>query len=98
MDDNQVTSRLEELGDSQVRLLLSSGGMPSGWQRVALPWLAAKEQQQRDRNEASQAEQNRTARSAKKAAWIAAIAAIAAVIMATVSILIAWVSWRWPHE
>jgi hypothetical protein len=95
--EDQAIARLEELGEAQVRLLMSSGGLPSAWQPVVLKWLAAKEQLTRLRNEASQAEQNQTARSAKKAAWIAAIAAIIAAVIAIISTVIAWIAWRWPH-
>jgi hypothetical protein len=95
--EDQAIARLEELGEAQVRLLMSSGDWPSAWQQITLRWLAKKEAASRARSEVSQVEQDRTARSAKKAAWIAAIAAIVAAVIAIVSAVIAWIAWRWPH-
>lgn len=85
----QAISRLEELGESEVRLLFSSAGFPSQWNGLIAGWLAEKEAAARERNETSHAEQARTARSAKNAAWIAAIAAIIAAILAAISIVVA---------
>ena len=38
-----VHARLEELGESQVRLLLSTGGLPHSFHLPAVHWLASKE-------------------------------------------------------
>ena len=38
-----VQARLEELGESQVRMLLSNGGLPHHFHLPAVEWLASKE-------------------------------------------------------
>jgi hypothetical protein len=42
-----IIERMEQLGPAQVRLLVSSGGLPSGWEVHAVEWLAKKDQEER---------------------------------------------------
>jgi hypothetical protein len=70
-----IIERMEQLGPAQVRLLVSSGGLPSGWEVHAVEWLAKKDQEERRLIASSQAEQIEIARSASKAAERAAVAA-----------------------
>jgi hypothetical protein len=58
-----------------VRLLVSSGNLPSGWEVHAVEWLAKKDQEEFRQTAALQAEQIEIARSASGAAERAAIAA-----------------------
>jgi len=94
----QFITRLESLGESQVKLMLLTSGWAPSLQPVVFKWLSEKEQEERRRNEASQIEQNQIALSAKKAAWIAAIAAIVAAIVAIIGAVIACLAWLWPHS
>jgi hypothetical protein len=93
-----VLNQLEKMGEAQVRLLMSSGGLPTQHNATIIKWLAEKDQESRRRNEASQTEQSQTARSAKKAAWIAAIAAITAAVVAIIAAAIAYLSWIFPRH
>lgn len=73
---DDIIARLEELGPNQVRTLMASGGLPSGWNfGWVTEWLASKDKEERRLSESSQAEQIETARSASKAAERAAAAA-----------------------
>jgi hypothetical protein len=74
-ENDQINARLEQLGPNQVRLLISSGGLPTGWNVRVAEWLAAKDQEERRLSEASQTEQIEIARAASKAAERAAAAA-----------------------
>lgn len=94
----QFRARLEQLGETQVRLLLSNAGWAMSLQPLVIPWLSEKAEEERRRNEASQTEQNQIARSAKKAAWIAAIAAIVAAIVAIIAAVITYLSWLWSQQ
>jgi Trk-type K+ transport system membrane component len=96
-DEPDVSEHLESLGESQVRLLLLTGGLPGMRRPAIIKWLTEKEREERRRNEASQIEQNQIALSAKKAAWIAAIAAIVAAIVAIIGAVISWLAWIWPQ-
>jgi hypothetical protein len=37
---DQIEKRLEELGPDQVRMMLLSGGFPTGWNTIIHAWLA----------------------------------------------------------
>jgi hypothetical protein len=74
-ENDQIIARLEGLGEQQVRLLVSSGGLPTSWNVRIAEWLATKDQEARRLSEASQAEQIEIARSASKAAERPAAAA-----------------------
>jgi hypothetical protein len=74
-ENDQIIARLENLGADQVRLLVSTGGLPSGWNVRIVEWLAVKAQEERRLSTASQAEQIEIARAASNAAKRAAIAA-----------------------
>lgn len=93
----QAIARLEKLGESQVRLLLSSGGLPPVWNLTIIEWLSAKDQENRRQQEQSKDEQFEIALRLKKAAWIAVFAAIAAAAIAAVGVIVTWFAWRWPH-
>jgi hypothetical protein len=101
----RIIPRLEELGEAQVRFLMSRDGFPSFWLPTIAKWLADKGQESELRREASQAEQIDIASSAKDAAWEAAraankantIAAIA-VAMATIAIIISTFAWIYPRH
>jgi hypothetical protein len=71
----QIIERMEQLGPAQVRLLVASGNLPSGWEVHAVEWLAKKDQEERAVIASSQAEQIEIARSASKAAERASDAA-----------------------
>jgi hypothetical protein len=36
----QIEGRLNELGDDQVRSMLATGGLPTGWNPIIHAWLA----------------------------------------------------------
>jgi hypothetical protein len=79
-------AEFENMGPENVRALLL---LWLGQDRLdAIAWLAQKDLEARDSNDASRSLQSRTALSAKNAAWIAAIAAIIAAILAAISIAI----------
>ena len=104
-DDSEQFSRFEKMGEEAVRLRTLTGGFATTNQRLAIKWLAQKDQESERRREASQAEQIDIARSAKDAAWEAAraankantIAAIA-VAIAILAIIISTFSWIYPHH
>jgi len=89
-EDPQIINHLEELGPAQVRLLLTTGGLPPLWQPTIIRWLAENDRQERESDRASRVELSQMAHSANKAAWIAAI-------VAAISMIIAWLAWVWPH-
>jgi hypothetical protein len=74
-ENDQIITRLEELGPNQVRLLMSNGGLPTHWNVRIAEWLATKDQEDRRLSVASQAEQIEIARAASDAAKRAATAA-----------------------
>jgi hypothetical protein len=74
-ENEQIIARLEQLGEKQVRLLVSTGGLPTGWNTRIVEWLAHKDQEAQRLNGLTQAEQIEIARSASKAAERAAAAA-----------------------
>ena len=46
-EEVDVQKRLEELGESQVRMLLQTGGLPHSFHLPAVNWLAEKEKQKK---------------------------------------------------
>ena len=70
-----LTARFEELGEQQVRLLLSTSGLPQSSQLPAINWLTKKDQEAKLLREASHSEQIEIARLASSAAERAAVAA-----------------------
>ena len=42
-----VHKRLDELGEAQVRLLMSTGGLPTQWHVSIYDWLSKKEKEQK---------------------------------------------------
>jgi hypothetical protein len=74
-EDANMLAHLKKMGEKQVRLLLSNGGMPLPFHPVAFKWLTDIDQELERVREASKAEQIEIARSAKDAAWAAARAA-----------------------
>ena len=40
---DQIIQRLDELGETQVRLLVSNGGLPSDWNLTIIKWLSEKD-------------------------------------------------------
>ncbi len=100
-DDSEQLARFEEMGEEAVSILAHTAGFTTTNQRLAIKWLAQKDQESERRRESSQAEQIEIARSAKDAAWVAAraaeraataaekanIRAIIALIIATISII-----------
>ena len=74
-ENEQIRARLEALGEKQVRLLMSTGGLPPGWNVRVVEWLADKDQEGQHLDARSQAEQIEIARAASKAAERAASAA-----------------------
>jgi hypothetical protein len=87
-DDSEQSARFEEMGEEAVRIHALTAGFSTTNQRLAIKWLAQKDQESKRRNEAAHLEQNRTARIAKNAAIVAAIAATIAVPLAIISIVI----------
>jgi hypothetical protein len=45
MSDEQIRARLEELGVSQVKTLVATGGLPTTWNLKVAKWLAEKEEE-----------------------------------------------------
>lgn len=74
LDGDRFIARLEELGEDQVRLLLSNGGLPQPLQLAAIKWLAKKSQESEVSREATRSEQAEAARLASAAAVRAAAA------------------------
>jgi hypothetical protein len=74
-ENDQIIARLEQLGPNQVRALMQSGGLPTGWNVRIAEWLAIKDQEERRLSTSSQAEQIEIARAASGAAERAADAA-----------------------
>jgi hypothetical protein len=72
---DDIVARLEQLGPTQVRLIMSSGGLPPHWNVHIAEWLAIKDQEERRLSASSQAEQIEIARAASSAAERAAVAA-----------------------
>jgi hypothetical protein len=98
-DDSEQLARFEEMGEAAVSLIVRTSGFATTNQRLAIKWLAQKDQESERRREASQAEQIDIARSAKDAAWAAARAAERAAkaaekanIRATIALIIAAIS------
>ena len=87
-DDSEQFARFEEMGEEAVRIHALTDGFGTTNQRLAIKWLAQKDQESKRRNEAAHLEQNRTARIAKNAAIAATIAATIAVSLAIISIVI----------
>jgi hypothetical protein len=54
------------LGESQVRLLLETGGLPPSWNLTIIEWLKEKEQEAQRRKEQAQNEQYQISLSSKK--------------------------------
>jgi hypothetical protein len=88
----QIIDRMEQLGPAQVRLLVQSGGLPSGWEIHAVEWLAKKDQEERRTTTSVIAEQTEIARSAVAAAERQAIAAESANTRATWALVISIIS------
>ena len=80
-EKQKIITRLEELGPTQVRLMLSRDGLPPAWNLTTIEWLGQKTLAEKAGDDAWRAEQRKTANSTKLAAWIAAIAAIAAIFV-----------------
>jgi hypothetical protein len=102
-DDNEQLARFEEMGEDAVRILVHTRRFTTPNQRLAIKWLAQKDQESERRREASKAEQLDIARSAKDAAWEAAraankanIIAAIAVVMAIIAIIISTFDWIYP--
>jgi hypothetical protein len=74
-ENDQIIARLEQLGPNQVRTLMQSGGLPTGWNVRIVEWLAVKDREERRLSDSSQAEQVAIARAASSAAERAAAAA-----------------------
>jgi hypothetical protein len=98
-DNDEQLTRFEEMGEDAVRILAYTQRFTTKNQRLAIKWLAQKDQESERRREASQAEQINIARSAKDAAWAAssvaeraAAAAEKANIRATTALVIAAIS------
>jgi hypothetical protein len=74
--NDPIIARLEEFGPNQIRTLMASGNLPSGWNvGFVTEWLATKDQEERRLSVSSQAEQIEIARAASAAAERAATAA-----------------------
>ena len=74
--NDDVIARLEELGPNQVRTLMNSGNILTGWNvGIVMKWLAEKDQEEKRLNASSLAEQIEIARVASRAADRAALAA-----------------------
>jgi hypothetical protein len=71
-NDGEQFARFEEMGEEAVRILAYTAGFATTNQRLAIKWLAQKDQESERRRDASQAEQIDLARSANDAAWEAA--------------------------
>ena len=80
-ENDQISACLEQLGANQVRLLISSGSLSTGWNVRATEWLAIKDREER-LNASYQGEQTKIARAASDAAKQAAAAAERASIAA----------------
>lgn len=75
-ENDPIIARLQQLGPSQIRTLMTSGNLPSGWNvGFVTEWLTAQEQEERRLSALSQAEQIEIARAASNAAERAAAAA-----------------------
>jgi hypothetical protein len=68
-DDSEQLARFEEMGEEAVRIHVHTFSFNTAHQRLAIKWLAQKDQELERRRDASQAEQIDIARSAKDAAW-----------------------------
>jgi hypothetical protein len=44
-DDVDVEARLDQLGEAQVRLMVSAGSLPVHWHVPIVEWLAKKEKE-----------------------------------------------------
>jgi hypothetical protein len=104
-NDGEQFARFEEMGEEAVRILAYTAGFATTNQRLAIKWLAQKDQESERRRDASQAEQIDLARSANDAAWEAARAAktantiaIIAVVIAIVAIIMSTFAWIYPHH
>ncbi|MDR3472551.1 MAG: hypothetical protein P4M09_12800 [Devosia sp.] len=96
--DPTIIAQLEGYGPVQVRTLMQSGNWPSHLSLMATKWLAQKDQEEREREEAlrareeaSRAEEIKLARSASTNAKIATAIAIVAVI-------ISFLAWLFPRQ
>jgi hypothetical protein len=74
-DDSEQLSLFESMGAHEVRGLVQAHRLNAINERLAIKWLAEKDQESARLSEASQVEQIDIARSAKEAAWAAARAA-----------------------
>ena len=74
-EERDQLNRFDAMGEQKVRLLLKEKQFNREVTRLAIDWLAPKDQELARLREASQAEQTEIARSASDAAWAAARAA-----------------------
>ena len=65
-DDSEQLARFEEMGEEAVRIHVHTFSFNTAHQRLAIKWLAQKDQELERRRDASQAEQIDIARSAKE--------------------------------
>lgn len=91
------TSQLEAAGESQVRLVLSGDGYPQTMRLFVIKWLARKEQERAEVEEAVQKQRAADERYAKTRDDIAAVAAVIAAIAAIVGAFISWAAWIHPR-
>jgi uncharacterized membrane protein len=104
-DDREQLARFEEMGEEAVRIHVHTFSFNTAHQRLAIKWLAQKDQELERRRDASQAEQIDISRSAKDAAWEAARAAnkantiaTIAVVMAIIAIITSTFAWIYPRH
>ena len=97
-DDSEQLARFEEMGEETVRLHVQTFGFAITNHRLAIKWLAQKDQESKRRNEAAHLEQNLTARTAKNGAIVAAIAATITIPLAIIAIVISTLAWIYPHR
>jgi hypothetical protein len=89
-DDEKIIAQLEQHGEAQVRLLISSGSFPTHLNTLAVKWLKQKDEEAQQRSEAYQNSQMHATLSARNAAWVAAVAALLALGVAVLQ-------WLWPR-
>jgi hypothetical protein len=94
-EQDEFLKSLDEMGEQQVRRILSRGAWNQRRTKWAEGWLAELGD---SRSERSQRESLTIARSAKNAAWAAAIAAMIAIPIAIGAMAISYFAWVSPHH
>jgi hypothetical protein len=95
--DEELRAHFERAGLEHVRLLATTARFPNH-QALALAWIAEKEREAREQQQAFQATQEKVAASTLRMSRVAAYAGIAAVVISAITGVVALLSWLYPRH